>query len=251
VFSESKARTDRYVLCNNLATLLWLAHMGALEVHAWHSRVAGGDDSANAGAEFGVSLAKLRASVLERPDYVLFDLDPFLGPTAHAREPAWDPQSFARVGEIAFALHALLGGIGLASLVKTSGRSGLHVIVPIARALPYEAARGMAGAIAARLRRERPREITLEWAIERRDGKVFVDTNMNARGKSIAAPYSARALPGAPVSTPLAWDALRDADPRDFRIPTVPARLERHGDAWQGWLARKQDVRGRLAASAA
>jgi bifunctional non-homologous end joining protein LigD len=252
VFSESKGRSDQYILCNNLASLLWLAHMGTLEFHMWHSRVVAGADAPDAGRDFGASIAALQASVLERPDYVLFDLDPFIdAKAAAAREPPFDPRVFAKVRDLASILHALLDDIGLASLVKTSGRTGLHVIVPILRTLRYDAVREMTHYIAARLARERTGEVSLDWSIERRSGKVFLDANMNVRGKSITVPYSPRGLPGAPVSMPLSWDALEHATPPDFRVPNVASIVEADGDAWAGWLERKQDVMHRLAAGAA
>jgi bifunctional non-homologous end joining protein LigD len=250
VFSESKGRADQYVLCNNLATLLWLARMGTLELHMWHSRVRGGEDAGDAALDFGASLDALRGSVLERPDYLLFDLDPFIEADAAAREPKYSARAVAKVKDVAFALHALLDDIGLASLVKTSGRTGLHVIVPIVRALRYDAVREMSAFIGARLLRHHPNEVTTDWSIDRRAGKVFLDANMNVRGKSITVPYSPRGLPGAPVSMPLSWDALRAARASDFRIPTVMPMLEDDGDAWAGWLSRKQDVMHRLAANA-
>jgi len=250
VFSESKGRQDQYLLCNNLATLLWLAHMGTLELHMWHSRTRAGQDAGDTSADFAASLDALRGSVLERPDYLLFDLDPFIEADAGAREPRFSERAFAMVKAVAFALHALLDDIGLASLVKTSGRTGVHVIVPIVRTLRFDAVREMSAYIAARLLRDHPDEVTTDWSIGRRAGKVFLDANMNVRGKSFTVPYSPRGLPGAPVSMPLAWDALRDAQPTDFRIPTVVPRLEADGDAWAGWLSRKQDVMHRLAASA-
>src|SRR5689334_16331238 len=87
VFSDAKGRTDQYILCNNLATLLWLGHMGTLELHAWHSRVRGGPDARDAGSDFTSSPEAVEDSVLERPDYVLFDLDPFFfGNDEKARE---------------------------------------------------------------------------------------------------------------------------------------------------------------------
>jgi bifunctional non-homologous end joining protein LigD len=252
VFSESKGRPDPYILCNNLATLLWLAHMGTLEFHMWHSRVRTDANAPDAGDDFQMSLAALRNSILERPDYLLFDLDPFIGEVPPGmRDAPLDPAAFEKVKAIALSVHALLADIGLASLVKTSGKTGLHVIVPIVRSLRYDAVREMATYIAARLLREHRHDVTIDWSIERRTGKVFIDSNMNARGKSITVPYSPRGLPGAPVSMPLTWDALRDALPTDFRVPTVPACVRADGDAWAGWLERKQDVMDRLALGAA
>ena len=252
VFSGSKGRTDQYVLCNNLPTLLWLAQRGALEFHMWHSRVRGGRDAADVPADFSSSLGALQASLLERPDYLLFDLDPFVTDVARGkREPPVSVEAFDKVKAIALAVRALLEGIGLASLVKTSGKAGLHVLVPIVRSLRYDAVREMAAYVASRLLHDYPRDVSTDWAVERRTGKVFVDVNMNARGKSITVPYSPRGLAGAPVSMPLAWGALAAAYPSDYRLSTVPAILRAEGDAWAGWLERKQDVRKRLGARAA
>ena len=243
VFSDAKGRTDQYILCNNLATLLWLGHMGTLEFHAWHSRVQGGRDAGDAGTDFTNSAEALEASVLERPDYLLFDLDPFIFSDGEkGREPAFSRAAFAKVVDVAFALDAVLRSIGLAALVKTSGKTGLHVIVPIQRTLRYDAVREMARYIGERLRRANPRGITLDWQVTKRTNKVFVDANMNVRGKSMSVAYSPRGLPGAPVSTPVAWSELRRIDPTVLRLPAIPGRLRKHGDPWQGWLAGAQNV---------
>ena len=243
VFSEAKGHRDSYILCNNLATLLWLAQMGALEFHAWHSRVRPGADARGAGVDFARSARALQDSVLERPDYVLFDLDPFIfGEGDTGREPTFSAAAFDKVTDVASALEALLRGIGLVPLVKTSGKTGLHVIVPIERTLRYDAVREMARMIGTRLMRAHPQDITLDWQVTKRTGKVFVDANMNARGKSMSVAYSPRGLPGAPVSTPLAWRELRRIDPRDFRLPTMPGRIRRRGDPWQAWIDSAQNV---------
>ena len=243
VFSDAKDHRDQYILCNNLATLLWLAHMGTLEFHAWHSRIRRGPDAANAGGDFASSTAALEASVLERPDYVLFDLDPFIdGGSANAREPSFNATAFDKVTDVAYALESVLGGIGLRALVKTSGKTGLHVIVPIRRTLRYDAVREMARFIGERVMRAHPHDITLDWQVKKRTGKVFVDANMNVRGKSISVAYSPRGLPGAPVSMPVTWRELATIDPRDFRLPTVLPRLRKRGDAWADWLDSAQSV---------
>ena len=247
VFSDAKGHPDRYILCNNLATLLWLGHMGVLEFHAWHSRVRAASDARDASMDFASSSEALEASVLERPDYVLFDLDPFIfGDTEAGGGPPFSPRAFAKVVDVALALDDALRGIGLSSLVKTSGKTGLHVIVPIERTLRYDAVREMARFVGERLRQAHPRDITLDWQITKRTGKVFVDANMNVRGKSMSVAYSPRGLPGAPVSTPLGWGELARIDPQDFRVPTIPARVRRRGDPWAGWLAHAQRVEDAL-----
>lgn len=253
VFSESKQNADQYILCNNLATLLWLAQMGVLELHAWHSRVRPGRDAPDAGRDFASSAEALQHSLLERPDYLLFDIDPFIGAAAHTRrrEPVFDPRAFERSRDVALWLEELLAGLSLESLVKTSGKTGLHVIVPIRRTLAFAAVREIARFIAQHVLRAHPGVITLDWSVGKRAGKIFLDANMNVRGKSITVPYSPRGRPGAPVSMPLTWQALRRADARDFRITTVVQALQAHGDAWAGWLDRKQDVERTLAAVAA
>jgi bifunctional non-homologous end joining protein LigD len=244
VFSDSKGHRDQYILCNNLATLIWLAHMGTLEFHAWHSRIRTGTDAPGAGDDFASSAEALEASVLERPDYVLFDLDPFIysGREAKGREPSFNRTAFARATDVARELEAMLAGIGLAAFVKTSGKTGLHVIVPIRRTLRFDAVREMARFIGDRLMRAHPQEITLDWEVKKRTGKVFVDVNMNVRGKSMTAPLSQRGLAGAPLSMPLSWRELDEANPLDFRITTVPALVKKRGDAWGGWLKKAQRV---------
>lgn len=202
-----------------------------------------GADAANAGGDFASSTAALEASVLERPDYVLFDLDPFIDDSnANAREPSFSEAAFAKVADVAYALESVLAGIGLRALVKTSGKTGLHVIVPIRRTLRYDAAREMARFIGERLMRAHPRDITHDWQVKKRTGKVLIDANMNVRGKSISVAYSPRGLPGAPVSKPVTWRELATIDPRGFRLPTVLPRLRKRGDAWAGWLDSAQSV---------
>lgn len=252
VFSESKGRTDQYILCNNVSTLLWLAHMGVLEFHAWHSRVVPSSDAGGATADFASSLDALQHSLLELPDYLLFDLDPFIYAGGEkAREPSFNAPAFARAVDVANRLRDVLENLGLVPLVKTSGKTGLHVIVPIRRTLRYADVRDIAGLIAGHLLRQDPRAITVEWNVSKRRGKVFVDTNMNARGKSISVPFSPRALPGAPVSMPLAWDELQRVDPMAIRLPAAAAWFAKRGDAWRGWIDDKQDLARALTGGAA
>ena len=244
IFSDAKGTDDSYLLCNNLATLLWLANMGTLEFHTWHSRIRGGTDVSDARTDFASTADALQASLLELPDYVLFDIDPFIykGDEPKGREPSFNPAAFGKAVEVASWLKNVLDSLGLHALVKTSGKTGLHVVVPIRRTLRFDAVREIARFINAHLMREHPDEITTDWSVQRRAGKVFLDANMNARGKSMTVPYSPRGLPGAPVSMPLHWRQLKGTDPGALRLPTALPLLRKRGDPWTGWMERKQDL---------
>lgn len=255
IFSESKSAADDYICCDNLATLLWLGHMGALELHGWHSRVRPDSDSASRRTDFAASLAALRASVIEYPDYLLFDIDPFLDPAevasgSPAAAATASARDFAACREVALWLKDVLDGMALTALLKTSGRTGLHVAVPIERTLPFEAVRDVARLIGGHLAAAHPRVITLDWSVRSRTGKVFLDVNMNVRGKSMPAPWSVRGVPGAPVSMPLDWAELPRVSPLDFRLDTALPRLARHGAAWNALLTGKQSLEAHIAAGA-
>jgi bifunctional non-homologous end joining protein LigD len=249
IFSEKNERAEPFLLCNNLATVLWLAHVGGLELHVWHSRVTPAPDARGAGSDFGGSLESLRSSSLSRPDYVVFDIDPYIysGAEKTGAQPEFNRPAFERSKHVAFWLKALLDAMTIQSVVKTSGKTGLHVLVPILRTLDYDAVRAFAEAIARHLAREHSEDITLDWNVTRRTGKVFMDYRMNVRVKTLSAPYSARSEPGAPVSMPLAWDELPDAQPHDYTLANVGAMLAERGDMWSDILDRKQDLAKLLA----
>jgi bifunctional non-homologous end joining protein LigD len=248
IFSETKGSDDEYLLCNNLATLVWLAEMGVLEIHAWHSRVRADDASAVRSPSSG-SAANLANSAVNFPDYMLFDLDPYIysGSERSGGEPEPNPEGFEQGRQVALRLKDVLDGMKLRSCVKTSGKTGLHVAVPIVPTLRYDVVRGMARAICEHLLSQHPADITTAWDTRKRKGKVFMDFNMNVRGKSIIAPYCPRGLPGAPVSMPLTWRELAVAQPMQFRIGT-PATRRRRGDPWSGVLDRKQSLEVTLGA---
>ena len=244
VFSGHKDESHDYLLCNNLPTLLWLAQSGTLEFHVWHSRAKTGPDAASRSTDYASSLESLEASVLNYPDYVVFDIDPYIysGKEAPGDEPELNTTAFEKGKEVAFRLRDLLHGMSLAPIVKTSGRTGLHVFVPIMRTLDFEAAREVSELVGRHLMRQHPNDITLEWSVPKRTGKIFMDYNMNVRGKTLNVAYSPRGAPGAPVSMPLTWEELAGAHPLDFRLAGAAQRLAQTGDRWRDALSGKQSL---------
>jgi bifunctional non-homologous end joining protein LigD len=249
VFSESRDERHDYLLCNNLPTLLWLGQSGTLEFHVWHSRAKTGTDAAGLGTDFSSSTAALERSLLNYPDYLVFDLDPYIysGREAPGAEPEYNVAAFDKGRETAFRLREVLQAMGLVPLVKTSGKTGLHVFVPIERTLDFAAVREVAGLIGRHLLRQHPRLITMDWSIARRSGRIFFDYTMNTRGKTLAAAYSPRGVPGAPVSVPLTWEELETAQPPDFSLARVVQRLAQTGDPWRDARVRKQSLERTLA----
>jgi len=244
VFSEHRDEMHDYLMCNNLPALLWLAQSGTLEFHVWHSRAKPGPDAKSKSADYSSSIESLEASVLNYPDYVVFDIDPYIysGKEAQGAEPELNTVAFEKGKEIAFHLRELLQGMKLEPIVKTSGKTGLHVFVPIKRTLDFDAARHVSELVSRHLMRLHPKDITMEWSVPKRTGKIFMDHNMNVRGKTLNVAYSPRGEPGAPVSMPLTWDELASAHPLDFRMTNVVKRLSRTGDRWRDALKHKQDL---------
>jgi bifunctional non-homologous end joining protein LigD len=244
VFSETKDGEHRYLLANNLPTLLWLGQVGTLEFHIWHSRARPGPDAPGAGTDYSASLASLEASILNRPDYLVFDIDPYIysGKEAKGEEPELNRKGFATGKRVAFWLRALLKEMSLEAIVKTSGKTGLHMFVPIERTVTFDEARHICERIGRHVLREHPKDITMDWAIEKRTGKIFIDYNMNVRGKTLNVAYSPRGVLGTPISMPLTWEELEAAEPLDFTLRNVPDRLEKRGDRWHDVLELKQSL---------
>ncbi len=244
VFSEHRAERHRYILANGLPTLLWLGQNGTLEFHVWHSRASVDADAADAGHDYASSLETLEASVLNFPDFLVFDIDPYIysGKEEKGAEPELNEKGFTMGKKVAFWLRTLLDQMGLRAVVKTSGKTGFHVFVPIERNVTFDAARQICEMVGRHVLKEHPREVTVEWSVEKRTGKIFIDYNMNVRGKTLAAAYSPRGSPGAPVSMPLTWEELERAGPEDFTIGNVIARLERTGDRWHDVISTKQNL---------
>jgi bifunctional non-homologous end joining protein LigD len=190
------------------ATLVWLANQNCITPHAWTSRT----------------------DRLDRPDRLVFDLDP----------PDSDADShFPAIRAGALALGELLRELGLEPFAMTSGSRGIHVVAPLRRGAHADEARATAGTIAERLAERRPDELTTAWRKEKRGGRVLVDVARNTYAQTTVAPYAVRAIEGAPVATPLAWEELESPDlhPRRWTLATVPDRLERAGDPWESIAA--------------
>ena len=205
-------RPVRYVLVNDELALLWVLEFGCVDLHVWTSRV----------------------DRPERPDRVLFDLDAA-------------GVGFHDVVRAAHLVRQALAGLGLDSVVKTTGGEGLHVEVPLERRHGHAQARAFAEVVAGALVRAHGDLVTTERSPERRRG-VFVDTKMNGHGQQVVAPYSVRPRPGAPVAAPLAWDELdTDLDPRELTMDVVLERVERHGDLHASLLAGGQRLERALA----
>jgi len=248
LFSEHKEGDQEYLVCNNLPTLLWLGQIADLELHTWYSRIGPDPDGHHLSTQFSGSQKNIDNSLLSYPDFIVFDLDPYIysGHEAAGEEPELNRKAFAKTREVAYWLKDMLDSLSLSSFVKTSGRTGLHVYVPILRTLDYRAVRSACETIGRFLLRQHPRQITMDWTVEKRTGKVFFDHNQNVRGKTLASIYSPRPLPEAPVSMPLRWDELSDAYPSDFTILSAPGLLAERGDLWAGILDAKHDLEGLL-----
>ncbi len=251
LFSSAAEGDVDYLVVNNLATLVWLAQLADLELHPWLSRTAIEPDAVHLQESFTGSKEELRRSVLNYPDFIVFDLDPYIysGAEKAGEEPELNRRAFGKGAEVALALKDLLDQLSLSSFLKTSGKTGLHVYVPILREYDYSVTRKACELIGRFLLRQRPRDLTMEWSVSKRAGKIFLDHNMNVMGKNMASVYSLRPLPGAPVSVPLRWDELADVYPSDFTIDTVHRRLADVGDLWGDILDAKHDLRRLLEAA--
>jgi len=251
VFSSHKDEDHEYLLCHNLPTLLWLAQSGTLEFHIWHSRAKVEADSVSKSTDYDTSKESLEASVLNYPDYLVFDLDPYIysGKEKPGDEPELNTVAFEKGKEVAFWLRELLNSMSLEPIVKTSGKTGLHIFVPIRRTLDFDAARSVCELVGRHLMRQHPREITMEWSVPKRTGKIFIDYNMNVRGKTLNVAYSPRGVPGAPVSMPLTWEELAGAHPLDFLLTNAAQRVAETGDRWRDALVGKQSLEGVLNAA--
>ncbi len=200
-------RRHPQLVVDEVATAVWAVQMNTLTFHPWPVRTGAPDN----------------------PDELRIDLDPQPG------------RAFADVVQAAVGLREVLREVGLAPLVKTTGNRGVHVFAPIAPQREFLEVRHAVIGIARELERRMPSLVTTAWWKEERGSKVFVDYNQACRDRTLAAAWSPRPLPGAPVSTPVAWEELGDVDPTTLTVHTVPARLAERGDPWADLHAPELD----------
>jgi len=204
---EGGTRIVQFPLVNDELGLAWMVQMHCIDMNAWYSRI----------------------DKPERPDFVLFDLDPPDG-------------GFTLAVRVAHLIRELLADVGLESYAKTSGADGVHVLAPITRRSSYEQTRSFSERAAAVLERRHPELVTTQWRKAKRRG-VYLDARQNGPGRTIASVYSVRPKAGAPVSTPVRWEELTESlDPRAYTMAAVLRRLERYGELFEPVLAAPQSL---------
>jgi len=206
--SEERGKQIHYATADDRASLLYLTSLGCIDHNPWSNRI---DD-------------------LDHPDYFFFDLDPSEG------------TDFSVVVTIAGALHEKLERLGLTSFLKTSGATGIHIYVPVEPLYSYEQLRTFGEIIARTVTSEHPNLVTNERTIAKRPaGRILIDVQQNAHGKPLAAAYSVRAFPKAPVSTPILPRELKPTlRPESLNIKTIWARLQEKGDLWSDFWKKRQ-----------
>lgn len=207
--AKDQADGEEVLLMRRPEDLIVLAQHNAVEIHGWGSRMP----------------------KYEKPDWIVFDLDPDQG------------LAFSKVIDAAILLRDELAKLDLVSFVKTTGGKGLHVVVPLVPKEGWDVVKGFAGAVATAMAKSAPRSFVATMSKAARKGKIFVDWFRNGQGATAVLPYSARAREGAPVAMPVAWKDLPKVDPLDFTVQTAPAILhKRKRDPWEDLLTTKQTL---------
>jgi bifunctional non-homologous end joining protein LigD len=196
VRTSGEEKTINFVTVHDIPDILWLAQMACIEFHPLHNR---GPDQ-------------------KHPSYAFFDLDPM-------SEGIWDQVQYT-----ASLVKVILDQLGIESYPKTSGATGMQIMIPLAKPYAYDIVRGFVGAIADMVNAADPEVTTVEWDIPKRKGRVFLDVNMNREGANIAGAYSLRPEPGATASAPFNWEELENIRPEKFTIETMFDRIAEAGD---------------------
>lgn len=209
IWEEGDTRGSNLFICDDLDSLLYLANLATIPLHIWSSRVES----------------------IRYPDWCVIDLDPKEAP-------------FKDVVKIALRLRELCQELGIEPFLKTTGGSGLHLLIPLGTTYTHEQSKLLAELLARIVSAELPEIATLERTVDRREGKVYIDCYQNGQGKLIVAPFSVRPYPRAPVSTPLQWEELtRDMDVRNFNMKSVPERMQAlQFDPMRGVLEKSTDL---------
>jgi bifunctional non-homologous end joining protein LigD len=206
--AESTGQEVDYLVCDNKATLAYMNNLGCIQLNPWNSRLAH----------------------LENPDYLVIDLDP-------------DENPYDEVVEVALVTKEVLDQAGARSYCKTSGATGMHIYVPLGANYTFEQAKQFAHEVAQLVHAQLPQLTSLERNPKSRRKKIYLDYLQNAIAQTVAAPYSARPRPGAPVSAPLRWEEVKAGlDPRQFTISNMPERLQQLGDIFSGVLGEGIDL---------
>lgn len=204
VVIEHSHKDVTYLMVQDVETLLYVANLGCIELNPFHAQVP----------------------TLDHPTYMVIDLDP-------------EAVSFAGVCEVALSIHALLDSVGIKNYVKTSGGRGLHIYVPLKAKYDFAHAQDLARIIGMIMEEKHPKLVSLARLPKDRQRRVYVDFLRNSMHQTVAAAYSIRPKPGAPVSTPITWEELEAGiDPLDFTIKTLPARIKTVGDLFKPVLGR-------------
>ena len=207
--SDTKGAKINYLVCQNKETLLFMANLGCIEINPWNSRL---DD-------------------LDKPDYMIIDLDP-------------GKKSFNDLIIVAREVHNVLQMMCADNYIKTSGKSGLHVCIPLGAAYTYSEIRSLSLMIAQLVNKRLPQLTSIERHPAKRNGKIYIDYLQNRRGQTLAAPYSVRPVQGAKVSTPLDWKEVKQGlDPAKFTIKTIFSRFRTKGDLWEPVLKKGIDLK--------
>lgn len=214
LYSESAKKDIDYIVCNNKATLAYLNNLGCIELNPWHST--------------------LRS--LDKPDYIIIDIDPSV------------KNNFDQVIETALVFKEILDRAGAACFCKTSGATGLHIYIPMEKKYTYEAGRNFAEILCMLANEQLPGFTSMERNLKKRgDKKIYLDHLQNSRGQTIACAYSLRPHEGTTVSTPLLWKEVKKGlRPSEFNIHTVPLRLKKTKDIFEGVLGKGIDLKSCL-----
>jgi bifunctional non-homologous end joining protein LigD len=208
IFSESNNADLHWIVGGQMDTLLYMVQLGCVEINPWNSRV----------------------SSLEKPDWIVIDLDP-------------EGVTFSQVIEVAQTVKEVCGEWGIPAYPKTSGKTGIHIFIPMQGKYTYEQGKNLAHLIALEVHTRQPKITSVERLPEKRKHRIYIDFLQNREGQTLAAPYSVRPTPDASVSMPLHWEEVKPGlKPEDFTIQNALKRLKKTGDLWAPTLQKGIDL---------